>query len=161
MTILSIVYASAPVDEVIIHTLEIAPDGADSIYICEGFEDITVTLEDESEAEFIGSGLDISRPSKDGSGQQDLSFAIDNVMGEAQKIIESALDTGAEIKVIMRIYLASDLSVPAEPPLVMTVAGATFQDTVTQIQASYYDILNTTWPRRRYTLDFAPGLKYI
>lgn len=162
MTILSVVYASAPVDEVSIPCLEIdSPAFSEPILTCAGFEDHTVTLETDEEVTFIASGLDVSLPERDTSGQQNLNFAIENVTGIAQQAIEDALEAGEPVSIIFRHYLASDLSAPAEPPLRMTLVGAEFEGSTVQVTASYMDIINHAWPRERYTVDFAPGLKYI
>ncbi|GHC19531.1 DUF1833 family protein [Aidingimonas halophila] len=163
MTILSTLYASAPVDEVLIPTLEIShpsfPDGP--ILTCTGFEDHTVTLETGEEVTFQGSGLDISLPSRDPSGQQNLQFAIENVTGIAQDAIDRALEAGGQIDVIYRSYIADQLSEPAEPPLKMVLVEPQFEGSTVQVTASFQDIINTAWPRDRYTATFAPGLRYI
>jgi predicted ABC-type sugar transport system permease subunit len=161
MSILDIVYSSAPTSEVIIPTLEIKhPTAFEPIRICAGFEDHMITLESGQTVLFQGGGIDVSLPSKDTSGQQVLAFAIDNVTGEAQRAIDSALQAGGGVTVTYRTYLHSDLSAPAEPPLVLTMAGGSFEGSVVQIRAAYFDLLNTAWPRDRYTIDFAPGLAF-
>jgi len=30
-----------------------------------------------------------------------------------------------------------------------------------QVEAQYFDMLNFAWPRERYTVDKAPGTKYL
>lgn len=163
MTLLSTLYASAPAAEVLIPTLEIShpsfPGGA--IRTCAGFEDHTVTLEDGSVVTFTASGLDVSLPARNGSGQQNLAFAIENVTGIAQDAIDRAMEAGGQIEVIYRSYVASDLSEPAEPPLRMVLVGAEFRGANVQVTASYMDIINQAWPKDRYTATFAPGLKHI
>ena len=159
MTILSVVYASAPTDEVIIPTLEILTD--DPQRICGDFADHEVTLETGEEVTFIGAGIDVSLPAADTSGQQKLAFAIDNVTGEAQVQIEAALEADQRVPVIYRPYLASDLSAPAEPPIRMTLVGGGFEGGHLELQGAYYDLLNIAWPREQYTVEFAPGLKYF
>lgn len=162
MSILDVVYSSAPASEVIIPTLEIRhPSAFDPIRICAGFEDQTVTLEDDSVVTFIAGGIDVALPAKNTSGQQKLIFAIDNVTGQAQQAIDAAIAAGGQTSIIYRTYLSSDLTAPAEPPLYMTLVGGTFEGSTVQLQASYYDLLNTSWPRERYTLDFSPGLAYL
>lgn len=159
--LLDIVYASAPTDQVLIPTLEILHPAFDPIRICAGFEDITATLETGQTVTFLAGGIDISLPARDSTGQQNLTFAIDNVTGEAQRAVDAATDAGGQVTIIYRSYLHTDLSVPAEPPLTMTMAGAAFEGGRVQVQATYYDLLGTSWPRMRYTSDFSPGLKYF
>lgn len=159
MTILSTVYASAPAAEVIIPTLEIRTPTP--IYTCAGFEDQEVTLEDGTDVTFTASGLDVSLPARNDTGQQTLTFAIENVTGIAQREIELAIENGSRIPVIYRPYLSSDLSAPAEAPIKLNLSGADFRGSTVQVTCSYQDPINTAWPRLRYTADFAPGLVYF
>lgn len=161
MTILSVVYASAPAAEVLIPTLEIKHPAISTIRTCAGFEDHALTLEGGEDALFRGSGLDVSLPARNASGQQDLAFAIENVTGIAQDAIDRAMQSGGEIRVIYREYLASDTAAPAAPPLRMVLTDARFKGSMVQVTASYMDIINRAWPRERYTAEFAPGLRYL
>lgn len=159
MTIIATVYASAPTSEVIIPTLEILSPTPQRI--CGGFEDVTVTQETGQTVTFLGAGLDISLPTADSSGRQNLRFAIDGVTGQAQAQIDAALESGAQVPIIYRPYLASDLTAPAGPPMRMTLIGGGFEGGHVELEAAYYDLLNTAWPRELYTVEFAPGLKYF
>ena len=163
MSILDIVYSSAPAAEVLIPTLEIThPTAFDPIRICAGFDDITAgTEESGTDVTFYAAGIDISLPDMDTSGQQVLNFAIDNVTGVAQSAIDAAIAAGGEVTVTYRAYLLSDLSAPCDVPLVLTMVGGSIKGSVVQIQAAYFDLLNTAWPRDRYTLLFSPGLAYL
>lgn len=159
MTILSVVYASAPTSEVIIPTLEILSPTPQRI--CGAYEDVTATLETAETVTFTAAGIGVSLPGADTSGQQKLSFAVDHVLGIAQQQIDEALEAGGRVPLIFRAYLASDLSAPASPPIVMTMVGAAMEGAHVEVQGAYYDLLNTAWPRARYTVAFAPGLKYF
>jgi hypothetical protein len=161
MTILRTLYASAPASEVLIPTIEIRHASMPTVYLTVGFKDVTATLEDASTVTFIATGMDISLPEKDASGNQSLIFAIDNITGEAQRFVDTALEAGGEMLLIYREYLASDLTTPASTPKTLNIIGGTFEGGTFQAEASYYDMLNTAWPRDRYTADFAPGIKYI
>lgn len=161
MTILSQVYASAPAAEVLIPTLDISHPAISAIRVCAGFEDQTVTLETGQEATFVASGLDVSLPARNASGQQNLTFAIENVTGEAQRLVDDALDGGHTIRAVYREYLASDLSAPAAEPLRMVVVGAKMQGSTLQVTASYQDIIGRAWPRDRYNATDHPGLRYL
>ncbi|WP_110640992.1 DUF1833 family protein [Salinicola sp. CPA57] len=161
MTILARVYAAAPADEILLPTLEVASEGQASIYTCGGFEDQLVTLETAQQVPFLASALSVSLPPRNNSGQQNLNFAMQNVTGEAQRFVDFAIEAGAPIYVIFRVYLLSDLSAPQEPPLRMVAKTPKFQNGTLQVTASYADIIGMAWPRRRYTAAFAPGLKYM
>lgn len=161
MSILDIVRASGGPD-VVIPTLELScPIWAESLYICAGYEDITAITESSATVTFQAAGIDVSLPKKNNDGTQKLAFAIDNVRGDAQRLINDAKEVDARITITYRTYLASDLSAPAEKPYVMTALSATMKGPVVEISAGYFDMINSAWPRDRYTAEFAPGLKYI
>lgn len=161
MSIIETVYASAPSDKVILATLEILVPGEDPIRVVAAYEDLTATLETDETVTFQAGPFEYKEPSKDTRGQQTLTFAIANVTGEAQKAVEAALDADVEVPVNYRVFLSTDLTAPAKTPFKMTLRGGTFEGMMVQIEAGYYDLLNTSWPRKRYTADFAPGLRYI
>lgn len=161
MSIIEIAYASAPTDNVILRTLEILVPDYDPIRVVGAYEDVTVTLEDDSVVTFRAGPFDYRLPSKDTSGNQTLTFSIANVTGEAQKAVEAALEADAEVPIIYREYLSTDLTAPATRPIKMTMRGGTFSGLIVQIEAGYYDLLNTAWPRKRYTTQDFPGLKYV
>lgn len=161
MTILKQVFASGGSD-VIIQTLELSCSAwAQSIFICNGFENHTCTTEDARTVVFEAAGIEVALPSKNTTGAQTLTFAIDNVTGQSQELIDLALDSESFIYLTLRHYLASDKTYPAENPLKFVVKGGTIEGTKVQVEASFFDMLNTAWPRRYYTSDFAPGLRYF
>lgn len=160
MTILSVVYASSPSDEVIIPTLEIQVPGHVPIRICAGFEDQMLGV-DGVYVQFEAGSLQVALPASNTTGQQTLTFGVSNVNGIAQRYVDDALESGQEVKVIYREYLASDPSAPARLPYVMTLTGGQFENGDAQFEAGYYDLLNAAWPRERYTAENAPGLKYL
>ena len=160
--VLRAVYASAPIDQVPVHTLELTHPAFDdgAIRLCQGFDDVTATLEDASTVEFKSSGFGVSLPSRAVKGRQDLQFQLDNVTGEALRNIRAAQEAGGPVTVTYRAYLASDLSAPAQPPTVMTAVDVSATPLSVSVTASFHDLVNKAWPRRFYTPDFAPGLKY-
>lgn len=161
MTVLARLYASGGT-EVLLYTVELTSAAwSDSIRICQGFEDHVVTTEDGRTVRFTGAGIDLSLPRRDASGNQNLRFAIDNVTGEAQQLIEQAIDADARIVLTMRTYIYPDLAAPAEFPFVATVKSAQFGGTSVQVDAGFFDLINTSWPRDLYTTNFAPGIKYL
>lgn len=165
--VLQTIYASAPVNDLIIHTLELKnPDFnveghiVGSVRLVQGFDDVTATLEDATTATFKKSGFGVSLPSKAVKGRQDLNFAIDNVTGEVLNAIDAAIEGGEKIIVIYRAYAGSDLSAPGQPPIRMTATAIKADFSTVSISASFHDLVNKAWPFRRYTPSFAPGLKY-
>lgn len=162
MTAIATLYASGSEKVWIIPTLELrCPAWPGPIYICAGFDDVVATLETGSKVTFTAAAFDVALPKRDNSGNQSLTFAIDNVTGVAQQLIDQALEARQKITMVFRIFLSSDLSAPAEKPYRMSVLSGVMEGASVQLQAGYYDLINLGWPRRRYTLDFAPCLRYI
>ena len=160
MSILEQVYASG--GDIIIDTLELTCAAwANSIFICNGFEDQSCIDENGRAITFIASGIAVELPKKDNSGNQTLSFQIDNVTGEAQALIDAAIDANERMTIIYRPYLSMDKSTPADPPYFMTILSGAVQGASVRVEAGFFDLLNTAWPRDLYTASFAPGLKYL
>ena len=146
----------------IIDTIELAcPAWAESLYIVKGFEDMTLGLDGVVYKTFMAAPISIALPKKSNQGNQTLNFAIDNVTGQAQRLIDTAMEAGARITLTFRRYLNTDLSEPSEKPFYAVVLGGNVTGTTVQIEAGFVDALNYAWPRRLYTADFAPGLRYV
>lgn len=160
-TALDVIYASAPTDVVLIRTLEILVPGEDPIRVCNGFEDIEATLEDDSAVTFTAGNLVIDLPEKNDTGKQTLKFGLWNATGDAQAAVVAALEASTGTEIIYREFDSSDLTAPASQPLLFTLVGGSFEGIEVQLEASYYDILNTAWPRERYTQLNAPGIAYL
>lgn len=160
MTILNRLYASSG-SEVIIYTLQINV-GDDVYYLTKGWDDITATLEDgETNVTFIASAIDVALPARNADGTQDLKFAICNINGEVSTSIRKALDNHDVSSVTYRKYISTDLSAPATRPFTMTGKGGYWTALEVQITAGYMNVLDTAWPRYRYTLPNFPGLRYL
>lgn len=154
-------YASGG-SEVLLYLIELQSAAwPDSIRIARGYDNPTVTTEDGRTLTFTGAGIDVALPKKDASGNQNVRFAIDNVTGEAQQLIETAIDAGQKITLTLRTYISTDLAAPADFPFVATVKSASFDTGTVQVDAGFFDLINTSWPRDLYTTVFAPGLKYM
>lgn len=161
-TLIERVYASAG-SEVIIDTIELACDAwAESIYIVKGYEidGMVLGLDGVTFKTFMAAPIAIALPKKSNKGSQSLNFAIDNVTGQAQRLIDQAMESEKRIRLTFRRYLSTDLTQPSENPFYATVLGGSVTGTTVQIEAGFQDILNIAWPRKLYTTEFAPGLKY-
>ncbi|MFV8873654.1 DUF1833 family protein [Serratia fonticola] len=159
MTILNRLYASSG-SEAIIETLQIVV-GAETFWLTEGFEDITAILEDGTTQTFIATAINIVLPTRNADGTQDLNWAIDNIDGSVSTAIQKVINEQEIGEITYRKYISTDLSYPAERPFTLTVKGGTWSAIVAQIKAGYLNILDTAWPRRRFTLPGFPGLRYI
>jgi hypothetical protein len=160
LTILNTIYASG--GDVIIPTLELTCAAWDApLLLCRGYEDHTCTTEDDRTLTFLASAIDVALPAKDNRGAQNLNFAIDNVTGEAQRLIDQALEAEERVILTYREFLASDKSTPAAPPFIFTVLSGRMVGSSVQITAGFFNAIGTAWPRDLYTTEFAPGIKYL
>ena len=161
MTALETLYASGGKSR-IIGTLALhAVPWASPLYLCEGFDDTTAAIETGEVVTFTAAAIALALPKRDNSGNQSLMFAIDNVTGIAQQMIDQALDSRAQISLVMRIYESGNLAAPAEAPYRMKALGGTMEGPTVQIKAGYFDLINLAWPRRKYTLADFPCLRYV
>ena len=157
--VLNRLYASGG-DEVILDTLQITV-GGQSYWLTRGWDDITVTLETGTQAIFTGSAIEIALPARNADGTQDLKFAISNIDGVVSTAIRNALDNLSNASLTFRRYVSTDLSAPASPPFTLAIKEGSWTATEVQITAGYMNILDTSWPRYRYTLTDFPGLRYL
>lgn len=160
-TALNVIYASAPTGVVLIPTLEILVPGQDPIRVCGGFVDIEAMADEENTVLFSAGNLVVGRPDKNDTGKQSLKFGLWNANGEAQAAVAAALEAEGGTLVVYREYSSDDLTAPASLPEVFTLIGGSFEGIEVQLEASYYDILNTAWPRQRYTQNNAPAIAYL
>lgn len=159
MTILDRLYSSGG-DEVIIDTQQITV-GSQNYWLTRGWDDIQVILETGDTATFKGSAIAVALPARNADGTQDLKFAISNIDGEVSTAIRNALDNLSDASITFRRYVSSDLSAPATPPFTLSVKEGYWTAMEVQITAGYMNILDTAWPRFRYTLPLFPGLRYL
>ena len=157
--VLNRLYASGG-DEVILDTLQITV-GDQSYWLTRGWDDITVTLETGTKATFTGSAIDVALPARNADGTQDLKFAISNIDGVVSTAIRNALDNLSSATLTFRRYVSTDLAAPAAPPFTLAIKEGAWTATEVQITAGYMNILDTSWPRYRYTLTDFPGLRYL
>lgn len=124
------------------------------------YEDLVLGLEDGSAALFEGVGVDYTLPQANDSGQQTFTLAIDNVRGEAQRLIDEAVEARERISMIVRQYVGDDLTAPAVRPLRYTVQSAAMAMSAVRIEAGFFDMLGRRFPVWYYTDDKFPGLRY-
>jgi hypothetical protein len=158
---LEVVYASAPVNDLPIHTLHLFGESFGQMYLCQGFDDLELTLENGEKVTFTACGLGLSLPKRGMKSRQSLQFQIDNVTGEAKRRIKDAREDGNPVYCTYRVYTKSDLTEPADPPITMNVIDTKTNRKSVNIVASFADLINRAWPRARYTPQLAPGLKYF
>ncbi|HBT3292034.1 DUF1833 family protein [Klebsiella aerogenes] len=159
MTVLNRLYASSG-SEVIIETLQI--NIGDTVhYFCKGYDNITATTENGAVITFSASAIDIAIPARNSDGTQDLQFAISNINGEVSTAIRDALATQQDGVLTYRQYVSTDLNAPASVPYTLAIKSGSWTALQAQITAGYMNVLDTAWPRYRYTLNDFPALRYM
>jgi len=119
-----------------------------------GYSDVTI-----GDNFFAASAFTIQLPERSDSGFSDLSFAICNVSGEAYEMTKKAIESLAPTYLTLQEWAPDDYSLMQSLRLTVTDAKITTEQAT--FVASFCDMLNTAFPRLRYTDKNAPGLKYI
>ena len=159
MSILKRLYASAGPE--IIHEVLQVTDGITTYYLTKGWDELVVTLEDESVVTCTPCGMDLAIPARNDDGTQDLNFSLSNIDGVASAFIRSALSAGRSMSLVYRVYTSDDLGAPAHAPNRFKIKSGTVTATQVSITAGYFDLLDTAWPRNTYNLNKFPGLRYL
>lgn len=162
MTILENLYASGGSD-VKVACLSFECDAWDeSAHLCHGYEDLIITLEDSTQVIATGSDFAAKLPDRGANGRQDMSFTIDPRGSSAIEKLDQAKESGDKVYVTFRTYMLSDLSGPAEPADSMVAVSYTYNKIESSLSfiASFHDLVNKSWPFRRYRATDYKGLKY-
>lgn len=153
--------ANAALD-VILRTLELTCPAWDApVFICTGFEDVTAVTEDSRTVTFIGANIDIALAAKNNKGNQTLAFSVDNTTGEVSQRVDQAIGGDARVTCIYRTYLSGNLTAPAEKPYVLSLLSGSIQGIEAQLQTGYFNMIGVAWPRKLYTVNEYPALRYI
>src|SRR5690554_972975 len=158
-TPLDVVYASGGEATVVAMELQCAV-WDEPIRLVDEWEDLVLGLEDGTPALFEGVGVDYTMPQANASGHQTRTFAIDNVRGAAQQLLNQAIEQGERVTLTLRGYVGEDLTAPASRPLRYSVLSGSMAMATVQLEAWFFDMLGRRWPIHFYTADKFPGLKY-
>ena len=109
------------------------------------------------------SSFQVAVPGKNDSGFTDLNFAIcnvDNIIYNTFKSYKSRMyRNDTQTYVYLRQFNPETLE--KEYELKLTITGVQFTRTQANFTASFCDMLNTEFPKLRYTSYNCPGLKYV
>lgn len=130
------------------------------IHLVQGQDDLTATLETDETVTFTGADWVGSLAKRDSSGVQGVQFAVNAEDGSVLRLIDIAIDGAEKVFVDYREYLESDLSTPARAVETMTMTTYSFNNPSLTAGASFHDLVNKAWPKRRYTQAKFPGMKY-
>ena len=158
--VLRTLYASGGV-EIRIATLSFRCDAwADDVNLCKGHQDFIATTEQGDTVTFIAADFAAQLAKRAAEGQQSLQFALSPGESDALQRMDEALDAGALVYVDYREYIKSDPTAPARPKDTLTVVSYSYEEPTLSFTASFHDLTNKAWPRRRYTSKLTPGLTY-
>jgi len=156
------VYASAPHNVKFVETLEFSHSKfSKTYYFTNDIESWDFTLENGNHATFEAIPFELQLPTKDTSGNQDLSINICNVGEEMMSAIEAANVTPQEtIRVVYRVYLDQPNSKPQnDPPMELFITDITANLQTVSAVGTRFDVLNRLFPNKIYTTDEFPALK--
>ena len=167
-TALAEAYASAPVNEVIYHTLEIwHPVFSVPIRVVRDFAALDARIEATAArgagemVTFVAYAFDVIPPDQTTTGVPQCTIEIDNVGREIMAQIDLAVTQTVPITVIYRAYLSDALSVGPEniPPAELTLITCSATPFRIRATAGWPDLLNLKFPKLEYDLETFPGLQ--
>lgn len=156
-TILRTIFASS--GDMLIPAITVSSQGQETLHLVHGYEDLETFDEDGNPVVYQRSQFQAELPGVDNTGGQSLSFGLDNVQGEAQDFFFYAIDNNHPIELKFYTYIVSDLSGPAEEPIILNVTGAELEAGTVTVSAAHLDLLNIAFPRMLYDTRRFPALQ--
>lgn len=166
-------YSSAPVDEVILHTLELRhPDFEDEngnpahLRIVADGQDFSAKLEATAPADagatvlFKACPFNFTRPEQSEQPLPEAELSIDNVAREMVPQLDRTLETTIPIKLVYREYLASRAAIG--PSFVITDLQAKTVNVGTFRvvgRVGFFDLVNGRFPLNDYRTETHRGLE--
>lgn len=153
-------FTLAPIQRVIIHTLEIRQTGVqNTIYISRTRRSVVARDEDGEWHTFEPAGFQFSLPPSDEEGFQSLNIAIDNIGRQVSDFIEAARSEPIPVEVVYRPYLSTDLATPQmSPPIVLYLKDVSVNAMQVTGRATFADIVNKKFPLELYNRSRFPAL---
>jgi hypothetical protein len=108
---------------------------------------------------YEASAFTVQLPERSDNGFQDLNFSICGVNSECYQYVKRALGSREPTYITVAQLHPEDLSELSA--LTLTVTGGQITRERADFTASFCDMLNTEFPKLRYTAYNAPGLKYV
>lgn len=160
-------YASAPVAEVIFHTLELHHTVfVTPIRVVRDRVSLDARLEATAPRDpgalvtFTPYAFDIVPPDQTSTGTPQAVIEIDNVSREILVQVRAAIREAQPVLAIYRAYLASGLDDGPEndPPAALELKSISATPLRIRATAGYPDLLNAAFPRLVYDIEKFPGL---
>lgn len=111
------------------------------------------------DVEYEPSAFTVQMPERSDNGFQDLSFSICGVNGQCYDYVKRVLTSNEPTYLTLTEWHPEDLS--RLYTISLTVTGGQLTRERADFTASFCDMLNTEFPKLRYTAYNAPGLKYV
>lgn len=154
-------YASAPVESVLLDTIELShPDFTQPIYVVLGYEDYTALLEDGvTEVTFQAFAFAINLPEMgEASPAPEFTLRVDGVSREILREIDAAAESDEKITLTYRAYLEADPSEPQNAPLPLDLIYIHADVFSVEARAAMGNLANWGFPTEDYTAPRFPGL---
>lgn len=159
-------YATAPADQVVLHTLELRhPAFTAPIRVVRDHVGIEARLEPTAPegavvVDFVPYSFDFRPPEQTSSGLPQCVVEIDNVSREILEQLDAAVMDGRPVTLIYRAFLDDALLDGPEndPPAVMTLSGVSATPLRIRATAGFPDLLNRRFPALEYDPEKFPGL---
>jgi len=165
-------YASAPSDQIILHTLELRhpafldeSGSSTAIRVVRDHLDLIARLEDSAPIQggetvrFVAMGFELDLPPVDTMPVPEISVTLDNVSREIVRHLDAAAESQSVIEVTYRPYLSSDLEGPQmDPPIHLVLTEVEADIFRVTGRARMLDIGNKAFPGLIYSAKSFPGL---
>ena len=154
-------YASPEASEIIYHTIELSH----SLFVApfrfvQGYDDISVTLEDGTSADFKAFPFEIMLPDIVENPNAQILLQAQNVNRDLGEALDLIVASQQFLRITYRPYLSSDLTIPQyDPPLRMVLRRVSLNDTVIDAQFGYETFPNLRFPNQVYKIEDFPTLE--
>lgn len=154
-------YATAKTGAVVIETIEISHSAwAANKLITNTGEEFSAFDENSVYKTFESSSFKVKRTSKDDQGRLIMTVDLDNTNLEIKTLVDLALTVNEYPVLTYRVFLSTDITQPAEYPLVLRVESMSATVTTASLQCTNEDDINLQFPRPDfdYKASNFPGL---
>lgn len=160
-------YASAPVVDVIYHTLEFWHAAFSvPIRVVRDYEPLEARLEATAARDastvvtFVDYPFDLIPPEQNAAATPQVTIAIDNVDQVILAQIDQAVVSSTPITVIYRIFISgrTDIGPENSPPLELTILTLSATPLRITATAGFPNLLAKKFPNGEYTIDRFPAL---
>lgn len=135
-------------------TLDIENDEIGNLHFILAYEDKII-----NDLKYTASAFSVQLPERSDSGFTDLAFSICGVSGQCYAYVRNALMSHTTTYLTLKQWHSETGELMYQQRL--TVTGGQLTRDTANFTASFCDMLNTEFPKLRYTVNNAPGLKYV